>query len=272
MTERVTYHCATCGKPYVGSAAVLPPGWHRFNGALICDDCEVSLSPELSKKARDEIRYWLNLNQRVANAAADKPDITRCESAITLRSGSYLDLIDPDCSVIQPVDIAAGLRQARFAAQTRDFYTIAQHSLLVLRLVSPIARKLGGEKGLQLKRCALMHDAAEAFIHDITQPLKRALPDYRKVEARLESRLAAQFGWHWTNYRRDAVKLADIQALAIEQRDLLHVEEPWPVFDRIDRSKLTSIRITRTWHVDEAQDRFLTAFNDLFPQTERKAA
>lgn len=247
--ETFTFSCIGCGTEFRNTIAALPPGWTRDADAVFCDSCTPS--------------------QPRAKTSADRPAVSaRCETAIPLLSGNRLDLADPDCSVIKPIDIAAGLRQPRFTAQTRDFYTIAQHSLLVLRLVSPIARKLGGEKGLQLRRCALMHDAAEAFIHDLTTPLKRQLIDYRAIEARLETRLQAHFGFEFTPYRRDQVKLADLQALAIEQRDLVGREDPWPVLDRIDRSKLRSLKITRTWSPGEAQARFLEAFEDLFPTTE----
>jgi hypothetical protein len=253
MTEAVTHVCATCNRQHLSPSPSLPAGWSYVGGVPVCDNCDLFAAQQ---------------------GATDKPaaDYVRCETAIPLVSGSYLDLADPDCSVIRPIDIAAGLRQPRFGAQTRQFYTIAQHSLLVLRLVSPLARQLGGEKGLQLRRCALMHDAAEAFIHDIVTPLKRQLPDYRKIEARLELRLADRFGWSWTDYRRQQVKLADLQALAIEQRDLVGRTDPWPILDRIDRAQLASVKITRCWHPDEAQDRFLAAFEDLFPSDERLAA
>lgn len=250
MNQSVSFECAACTVGNLSFDGSLPAGWRISQGAAICSDCDL----------------FAGRNSEPATAKAEPAaDYVPCETAIRLSSGSYLDLADPDCDVIQPVDIAAGLRQPRFGAQTRQFYTIAQHSLLVLRLVSPIARQLGGDKGLQLRRCALMHDAAEAFVHDIVTPLKRQLPEYRKIEARLEQRLANRFGWSWTAFRRDLVKLADLQALAIERRDLVGRTDPWPILDRIDREKLASVKITRCWQPDEAQDRFLTAFEDLFP-------
>lgn len=258
MTQAASYECATCSVGNLSIDGSLPAGWRIVQGAAICADCDL-----FAQAAKNEA-------ERPARQAED---YVRCETAIPLRSGSYLDLADPDCRVIAPIDIAAGLRQPRFGAQTREFYTIAQHSLLVLRLVSPVARQLGGEKGLQLRRCALMHDAAEAFIHDIVTPLKRQIAgDYRPIEARLEQRLAARFGWSWTDFRREQVKLADLQALAIEQRDLVGRTDPWPILDRIDRAALGSVKITRCWHPDEAQDRFLAAFEDLFPTDERLVA
>ena len=253
MDHIATYTCADCEAIHKRPAGDFPTGWTVYKGKLLCGDC----------------RFGMSIVEPPVNAERGE----RCETAIGLLSGSYLDLADPDCRVIQPIDVAAGLRQPRFSGQTRQFYTIAQHSLLVLKLVAPIARQLGGSKGLQLKRCALMHDAAEAFLHDITRPLKIQLPDYRRIEARFETRLAERFGWDWTTYRRETVKRADLQALAIEQRDLdYHAGDRWPVLDGIDRDQLAGVTISRAWHPDEAQDRFLQAFAELFPIEERQAA
>lgn len=254
MKEGYTFECH-CGQTENRSSVSLPVGWTLNDGIIRCADCTYG-----------------EFHQADLPIAQQAGEYERTETAIALLSGAYLDLADPDCSVIKPIDIAAGLRAPRFCGQTRQFYTIAQHCCLVLKLVSPIARQLGGDKGLQLRRCALMHDAAEAFIHDITRPLKIQLPDYRAIEARFETRLAEAFGWDWTPFRRDTVKAADLQALAIEQRDLVGNVDAWPVLDRVDRERLRCISIGRAWHPDEAQDRFLAAFEDLFPTEERIAA
>lgn len=252
MTQTVSYTCGACAAPHNTPVGEMPEGWQWVGGILLCGDCKPS--------------------EGAAAIDAGPPALARTETAIPLLSGAYIDLADPDCSVVTPIDIAAGLRAPRFCGQTRQFYTIAQHSLLVLKLVAPIARDLGGDKGLQLRRCALMHDAAEAIIHDITRPLKIQLADYRRIERRFETRLAAALGWQWTDFRRVTVKRADIEALAIEQRDLKRSADPWPIFDAIDRDALAGVRINRAWGPDEAMDRFLDAFADLFPTQERKAA
>ena len=224
MTQTITHTCAGCSAAFVGSPGELPPGWERTAQGLACGDC---LSGQF--------------HQRELPIAAAASTWERCETAVELLSGAYVDLADPDCSVVQPIDIAAG-------------------------------RALGGEKGLQLRRCALMHDAAEAIIHDVTRPLKIQLPDYQRIERLFETRLATAIGWEWTEFRRVTVKRADIAALAIEQRDIKGSTDAWPIFDGLDREALKSITIRRAWQPDEAQDRFLEAYADLFPTEERLAA
>lgn len=255
MSEQYLHECA-CGRQHRSSIPAAPPGWLVVEGRPVCDDCANAALCGPAMSPRD-------ICADIGNLPLRAPSSIPSPYSILLRSGSYLDLSDPDCSVVQPIDIAAGLRQGRFSGQTGQFYTIAQHSVLVMEILRPLARALGGHRGEQLLRCGLMHDAAEAFIHDITRPLKILLPDYRRVEAVLEQRIARRFGLEWTANRHDQVKRADMIALAIEKRDLFGTADQWPVIANIEREQLANHRISRAWHPDEAQDAFLRAFEML---------
>jgi uncharacterized protein len=39
-----------------------------------------------------------------------------------------------------------------------------------------------------------MHDAAEAFLGDITRPLKQMLPDYKRIESEAERAISPDWG------------------------------------------------------------------------------
>ncbi len=92
-------------------------------------------------------------------------------SWILTATGQRLDLTGSTANDIDPLDLARGLSRAcRFVGQTTDFYSVAQHSVLASYHVPP-------EDALP----ALLHDAAEAYLGDLTGPLKRLLVSYHEA-------------------------------------------------------------------------------------------
>lgn len=76
----------------------------------------------------------------------------------------------------------------RFGAQTKVFYSVAQHAVSVAR----IAEKLG--RG-DLALAALHHDSHEAFICDLPSPVKTyAGSGYRDLADRLDRAIEETFG------------------------------------------------------------------------------
>lgn len=155
-------------------------------------------------------------------------------SLLTAHSGAAIDLLAPDPSVIRLRDISVQLsRIARFNGATTMFYSVAQHSVLVAR----IAARLRASPRDQF--IALMHDAHEAYIGDITRPVAVALGSSAEavdaIRLRMDRAIFAAFGISFDQLP-NVVRLADDMALATEWRDLmpgrspLRIETaPWPV-------------------------------------------
>jgi uncharacterized protein len=127
---------------------------------------------------------------------------------IMLQSGAWFDFGAPASSNFTIEDIAHGLANiCRYAGQCRRFYSVAEHSLLVSRVAV----------GFELE--ALLHDAAEAFMGDVTRPLKQMLPEFRKVEKEVERAILIRFGLSVP--LPTGVKDADLRVLAAEQAQIM---------------------------------------------------
>lgn len=131
-------------------------------------------------------------------------------TAMLMASGFTFDLENPDATGMPITDIARALAyQPRWAGATREFYSVAEHSVMVSRLVAP-AYALDG----------LMHDADEAVTGDIASCVKVLIGRdvLKRRLAPVKRALATRFG-----YRQDgvAVKSADLVCMATELRDLL---------------------------------------------------
>ena len=99
-------------------------------------------------------------------------------------SGRLLDLNNPKVEDIDIRDIAHSLSMiCRFNGCVKQFYSVAEHSVR--------AYYLAKQKN---KLEALLHDAVEAYIGDVTRPLKSLLPEYRLIELKWSKVISEKFG------------------------------------------------------------------------------
>ncbi len=106
-------------------------------------------------------------------------------------------------------DIAHALSNlCRYGGHCRAFYSVAEHSVHVSRVVPPEHALLG-----------LMHDATEAYVCDVPRPLKHLLGNYKKLEHIAWLAIAEKFGL--PPVMTGEVHLADNAMLFVERGQLL---------------------------------------------------
>lgn len=137
---------------------------------------------------------------------------------ILTHTGIHFDLVDPQPDMIDERDIAHALAHlCRFTGHTSRFHSVAEHSM-------GVAHHVDGKHKLE----ALLHDASEAYLGDVSLPLKSLLPDYRKIEDRVDAVIRERFGL--PSAKSVEVKHADLRMLAIERDVLMPLDPtPWPV-------------------------------------------
>lgn len=109
--------------------------------------------------------------------------------------GNRLSLLEPRARDIDIRDIARGLAHtARWGGQTTRFYSAAQHCVIVTKHMSYMA---GATCSLELRRWALMHDAAQAYIGHITGPMRSMHPEVIGLEGRIMRVVADKFSLGW---------------------------------------------------------------------------
>ncbi len=152
---------------------------------------------------------------------------------------------NPVPSMVVIEDIAHALSNlCRFSGHCREFYSVAQHSVLVSSIL-PQEHKLPG----------LLHDGSEAYLQDICSPIKKS-PEfkmYRELEANVEAVIAQKFGYAFPLDPR--VKEADLILLATEMRDLM----PYPLAKPAPPLKETIVPMSPK----EAKAAFLQAYYNI---------
>jgi len=162
-------------------------------------------------------------------------------------TGKTLDLKHPKPEQIDIRDIAHGLSQVcRFSGQCKFFYSVAQHSVLVSRIVNlhPLA--------------GLLHDATEAYLGDVPSPVKQLCPDYKRLESKVWGAIAGKFGllpaMPYEVHQADLRMLATERDVVFEDRILwgAHIDDVEPYMIDIDE-----------WLPGLAEECFLERFEEL---------
>ncbi len=134
---------------------------------------------------------------------------------MTTYTGLKINPLDPDPDKIVIEDIAHHLAlECRYNGGCKFHYTVAQHSVL------------GSHRVSRDNRLAfLLHDASEAYMHDIVKGLKDNMRFYKKAEERLQRVVYEKFNIVDVDYKE--IKRIDYALMAAEAKVLISNTERW---------------------------------------------
>lgn len=131
-------------------------------------------------------------------------------------------------------DIAHSLSMiCRFNGHCDKFYSVAEHCVL-----GSHAEEL---ETYEQKLCFLLHDASEAYLGDITAPLKALLPEYSKIEKEVQDLILNKFGM-LPYYEVDLIKKVDLRMLQTERIKLFNKPIEWELLIGVEPYKYPRIR------------------------------
>jgi len=169
--------------------------------------------------------------------------------------------LKPDSSDVCIEDIAHALAlKCRYTGHCKEFFSIAQHSVMVSRMVPEVDAPWG-----------LLHDAGEAYLPDVARPIKHRmqvvlyeLPEedlavgFSDVEAAILKTVAFRYGL--PQQIPPSVHEADVRCLEYERRQLMGPPpEEWATAPAWD-GDTTPIDC---WQWAEAERRFLERWHEI---------
>ena len=139
--------------------------------------------------------------------------MTQTKYSISTYDGEFFDFKNPegyDYSILEIVHALSNI--CRYGGHSNRFYSVAEHSVIVSKLVPSKYALIG-----------LLHDASEAFVGDMPSPLKALCPEYREIEGRVHRAIAKAFDLPYPF--PPEIKLADKQAYRAEREQITTVAD-----------------------------------------------
>ncbi len=136
---------------------------------------------------------------------------------ITTYTGKHFWPLEPDPQKLCIEDIAHALSLiCRGNGHVSTFFSVGQHSLFCAR--EAVER---GYSDKVILAC-LLHDASECYLSDVPRPVKAEMPEYQRIEERLEKLVYQTFlGEPLTEAEEAMVREVDDALLYMDIRELL---------------------------------------------------
>lgn len=190
-------------------------------------------------------------------------------SKLQTNSGELFDLSNPCPTQVSIFDIAHHLsRICRYTGATDMHYSVAQHSVLMSQIVPYFYQHASPERLKQLCFAALMHDAQEAYVGDVSTPVKIMIPEfYDRVERPVQ--VAIQERFSIADGDLHEISWLDKRIVVNEMDRLFPTGSPAHI-----RAQLQPIDglIIAPWDIKTAETEFLMQFRALKADEQREVS
>lgn len=215
----------------------------------------------------DNFTSMASVRAALSALLAETEEEIRSKAAIRTRSGIHFSLTEPKPEMVNVEDIAYALSNIyRWNGHCPRRISVAQHSIFV----SMLAGGKCEEPPLQheAEMFGLLHDAAEAYVGDLTSPLKAMIPAFETIELNIRhtvfDALEVQEYWKYTNMVY--VAWADKESWLFEREFLwqdgtLATDRGW-VKERAQAIGEMLLLMT-TWDLPYTRGMFVSTYNRL---------
>lgn len=181
---------------------------------------------------------------------------------ILTRSGKRVNLEHPRAEDVCLEDITYALaRLNRFTGHADPSWSVGQHSLLCAEL----ARLQGGS--LELQRSCLIHDFPEAYLGDVSSPLKRCIQGYHGLEILHFMAICKALGTpaeeEWMHDHQPKVKAIDQRAFEIEVQTFMPGHPDLPAMMPIRPEERRALMHVFNWVPSRVEVETLRLFYEL---------
>ena len=182
-------------------------------------------------------------------------------SAIKTYTGIMFDPLEPNADLIRIEDIAHALAMlCRANGHFKSFYSVGQHCINC----AEEAAARGYSVRIQLG--CLLHDGSEAYLSDVTRPVKKALPKYLEIEEPLQNAI-------WNKWLREPLTDEEVKRV-FEIDDMMLLNEFWALMDTALADNIPELTGNVQFEFNgfkEAEEAYLSKFSGLLALVYKKA-
>lgn len=154
-------------------------------------------------------------------------NISQTKMGIPTYTGKLIYIDNLKLHEIDILDIATSLsNQCRFIGHTMQYYSVAEHCILGSDDIVLQGLLESQEEANALALAFLMHDAAEAYVSDLSTPIKINHPSFVELEERILAIIWERFGLP-EDVDMARIKAMDMAMLAMEKKQVMIHDIDW---------------------------------------------